>query len=224
MIKLYTEIADTPLKRELGLMNRKIMAQNSGMLFTFNYPEYLRFWMHNTYIPLDIGFIDNKGKLLQIEEMHPLSMKTIASNHKCRYALEVNKGWFKKNNVKVGAYIKGLGIKLSQDMPVENPPANPEIPPANPEVQLNKSFKDILTDADIRGEKLTIIYQTKNGIVLPPKDISPPFEFVKDKEGKADAIVKAWDEQTAGWKSFIIDNIIDLEHKNKNLAGEITGK
>jgi predicted DNA-binding transcriptional regulator YafY len=81
---------------------------------------------------------------------------------------------------------------------------------------------DILQDADLKGEKLTILYQTKDGIMLPPKDISPPFEFVKDKEGKTDAIVKAWDEQKASWKSFIIDNIIDLELKNKenqNVAG-----
>ncbi len=50
---------------------------------------------------------------------------------------------------------------------------------------------------------------------MPPKTISPPFEFEKDAEGHHDSIVKAWDNQTGGWKSFIIDNIVLLEEKDK---------
>ena len=52
---------------------------------------------------------------------------------------------------------------------------------------------------------------------MPPKTISPPFEFDKDEDGVNDAIVKAWDEQTGGWKSFIIDNILNIEKENKGI-------
>ena len=208
-------------------MDRKYLGHNSGMLFRFPFPTKLAFWMRDTYIPLDIAFLDDSGKILQIEEMVPLSTKSVRSNNNCRYALEVNKGWFKENGVKIGdtvggEYIRrlkraqtdpfGLGIDFGTLDPTQ-PQQQQSQPPQNPVVQLNRSFKDILTDAEAKGKELNIIYQTKKGIVLPPKVISPPFEFVEDEDGRADAIVKAWDNQTAGWKSFIIDNIISLEEK-----------
>ena len=66
--------------------------------------------MANTYIPLDIAFFDDDGKIFQIESMTPLSTKKISSNKPCRYALEVNRGWFRDNNIRVGNYIGGVGI------------------------------------------------------------------------------------------------------------------
>jgi uncharacterized membrane protein (UPF0127 family) len=94
MKKLKIELADTPSKRELGLMGRKKLAQNNGMLFKFPESNVLSFWMKNTYIPLDIAFLDDNGRIVQIESMNPLSTRTTSAKQPCRYALEVNKDWF----------------------------------------------------------------------------------------------------------------------------------
>jgi len=110
MKQLRVEVADTYPKREYGLMNRKKLAEDQGMLFKFPYYNRLNFWMKNTYIPLDIAFINDEGVVLQIESMSPHSTKAVFSNYPCRYALEVNKGWFNKNDVKEGSIIVGEGI------------------------------------------------------------------------------------------------------------------
>jgi uncharacterized membrane protein (UPF0127 family) len=106
--KLYIELADTPIKRAKGLMYRKTMGDNHGMLFDFKNKEYCTFWMKNTYIPLDVAFLSDNGTVLQIESMSALNTKKYSSKIPCRYALEVNYGWFKKNNVKVGTKINGI--------------------------------------------------------------------------------------------------------------------
>lgn len=230
MKRLFIELADSPQKRSYGLMGRKYLAPNSGMLFKFPYQDNLNFWMANTYIPLDIAFFNDDGKVLQIESMVPLSTRAIVSHKPCRYALEVNGGWFKDNGIKVGSHIGGVGIsdlsKMAQMIPSmtdatmipPDPALAPEQRPSmpNPDVKLDLSFKEMMERAHLQGKDLIAIYQTKGGIVLPPKVISPPFTFEEDADGRHDAIVKVWDNQTAGWKSFIIDNIISLEEKDKS--------
>jgi hypothetical protein len=81
------------------------------------------------------------------------------------------------------------------------------------------SIKDRLKKADLEGKDLTVIYQTKSGITLPPKTISPPFEFEKNEDGRHEGVVKVWDNQTAGWKSFLVDNILSLEEVEKKEEG-----
>ena len=110
MKKLKIEIADTPNKRELGLMGRKNLDSDRGMLFKFPESQHLGFWMKNTYIPLDIAFLNEKGIVTQIEKMAPLSTRSIRSILPCKYALEVNKGWFDDNNIGIGDSIFGDGI------------------------------------------------------------------------------------------------------------------
>jgi len=229
MKKLHIELADTFSKREIGLMGRKTMANNHGMLFRFPHQRRLSFWMQNTYLPLQIAFLDDNGKILQIEEMVPMSTRAVQSRYECRYALEVNKGWFDNNNVSVGTVIGGHGFKsftkeaqtteeldLEEyglenggvyDLPVE------EAPPPEPNVQLFKSMKDIIEDAFVNGKKLIIVYQKKDGYILPPKTISDPHYFDTDEHGNYEAICKAWDEQDVQWKSFLIKNIIDIQEK-----------
>lgn len=219
MKHLYIELADSPEKRERGLMHRKRLSQNGGMLFKFTSVEYRSFWMQNTYIPLDIAFVDDNGKILQIETMVPLSTRAVSSKHSCRYALEVNKGWFKNNGVGVGDRIAGYGIKgykktaQAVDAPPLSDPATqqPPQPQPDPNVMLNKTTKQKLEEANRDGKSMIVIYQTKSQKTLPPKVISPPFNFEPDAEGMHDGVVKVWDEQTAGWKSFLVDNIISLE-------------
>ncbi|MFW5879491.1 MAG: DUF192 domain-containing protein [bacterium] len=251
MKKIFVELADTPIKRQQGLMGRKRLGANEGMLFKFPHYDRLVFWMSNTYIPLDIAFVDDEEKIFQIEEMVPLSTKKIESDMDCCYALEVNKGWFSKNNVNIGSKVKGLNdlFKNARRIPhwgiVEgqaidplgnadvgqvnqvnqinqidsNPPVNSELEDnssINPEledVQVNMTYRDIIEDANIRGNSLIMVYTKKDNFTLPPKIISPPFLFGTTMEGKVNGLITCWDEQDATWKSFLIDNIIDLEKK-----------
>ena len=99
MKRLFVELANTHLSREQGLMGRKKLANNHGMLFDFPHQTRLSFYMRNTYIPLDIAFINEDGVVTEIRSMIPLNTNPIVSKEKCKYALEVNKGWFVKNNV-----------------------------------------------------------------------------------------------------------------------------
>lgn len=96
------EIAQTKDARKKGLMNRKKLDDNSAMIFIFSEPQILSFWMKNTQIPLSIAFIDSAGIITQIEKMKPYSLKHVNSKKKCCFALEVNMGFFKTNNIKPG--------------------------------------------------------------------------------------------------------------------------
>ncbi|MBN2435481.1 MAG: DUF192 domain-containing protein [Spirochaetes bacterium] len=102
-LKITAEIADTPSARAYGLMFREKLAEKEGMLFVFKVDDYLNFWMKNVTLPLSIAFIDSSGKICDIHEMKPLDASiSYLSSVPVRYALEVNQGWFKKNNVKKG--------------------------------------------------------------------------------------------------------------------------
>lgn len=100
---LIVEVAETPKELEKGLMGRKFLDKDKGMLFIFKREGIYPFWMKNTYIPLSIAFIDKNYKIVQIEDMEPfdtISLHTPFSPIK--YALEVNRGWFKRHNIKRG--------------------------------------------------------------------------------------------------------------------------
>lgn len=106
--KVTVEIADTDPKRSQGLMNRKLLAKNEGMLFVFPNSSYRSFWMKNTFIPLSIGYFDSQKKLVEIHEMEPVTsvmqvqIPRYDSQKPAQYALEMNRGWFKKNKIKLG--------------------------------------------------------------------------------------------------------------------------
>jgi len=100
---VQAELARTPSERERGLMFRREMAQDRGMLFVFPRPEALSFWMKNTYLPLSIAFLDENGTILNIEKMAPLDEFTRANSHgPARFALEVNQGWFAAKGIGPG--------------------------------------------------------------------------------------------------------------------------
>ena len=112
MRELKVEIADTPIKRARGLMGRKHMDHDSGMLFKFPSHQELKFWMKNTYLPLHIAFVEDDGTIAQIEEMVPLCTKAVVASKLYKFALEVNYGWFEKNQVMVGSKIRDLYSKM----------------------------------------------------------------------------------------------------------------
>ncbi len=98
----YVEVASTREERMLGLMYRDKLDKDHGMLFIYPQEQILSFWMKNTKIPLSIAFIGSDGIIMQIESMFPKSLIAHKSKDKVRYALEMEKGWFKKNNIKAG--------------------------------------------------------------------------------------------------------------------------
>lgn len=106
---IYTvEVANTQEKRSKGLMFRKKLPEDSGMLFVFSYEDYRYFYMKNTLIPLDIAFFDSQLKIVSIKQMEPLDETTVPSDKKAMYALEMNKDFFRKKGIKVGDQAKLL--------------------------------------------------------------------------------------------------------------------
>lgn len=99
--QLRLEWADVYQEREKGLMRRSHLPENSGMMFVFEEPKTYCFWMKNTLIPLSVGFIDAQGRLVQIAHMQPKSLQHHCAKQPVLYALEVNQGWFERNNVKL---------------------------------------------------------------------------------------------------------------------------
>ena len=105
--RLTVEIADKPAERSLGLMYRKSLPENMGMLFIYRRPGTMNFWMKNTYIPLSIAYIDTNGYIIAIFKMEPLNTKkSYTSPGPAIWALEVNQGWFEKNGVNVGDRVR----------------------------------------------------------------------------------------------------------------------
>ena len=105
-VVLKSEIADTFALIKKGLMFRKKVGENRGMLFVFKREGMRNFWMKNTYIPLSIAYINRNGVINEIYSMKPLDISiTYPSSLPAQYALEVNRGWFKKNNISVGCRI-----------------------------------------------------------------------------------------------------------------------
>ncbi|MEM9733020.1 MAG: DUF192 domain-containing protein [Pseudomonadota bacterium] len=98
------ELADDPDSRQTGLMNRRSMADKTGMLFRFNRTEEIAMWMKNTFIPLDMVFMDEAGKITHIHyNAVPQSLDIISSNGPVRYVLEINAGEAKAHGLQVGS-------------------------------------------------------------------------------------------------------------------------
>lgn len=103
--QIHVEVASNAAAREQGLMNRRSLALNSGMLFDFERPaEKVCMWMKNTLIPLSVAFMDNNGVILNIEDMQPQTETNHCSapNKSVRYALEMELGWFGQKHIGPG--------------------------------------------------------------------------------------------------------------------------
>jgi uncharacterized membrane protein (UPF0127 family) len=99
---LEVEIARTKKQRGKGLMFREELGWNEGMLFIFQGDQDLSFWMKDTSIPLSIAFLDNGGVVVDIYDMQPFSLDPVRSTRKCRYAIEVNRNFFRDAGLTVG--------------------------------------------------------------------------------------------------------------------------
>jgi len=110
--KVTIEVARTFSSRKRGLMFRESLPEDRGMLFVYPEPDKLSFWMENTKVPLSIAFVDDHGKILQIEDMRPLDRGSVPSKYEVRYALEMNQGWFERAGVAVGDTLEGFERKV----------------------------------------------------------------------------------------------------------------
>lgn len=102
---LDVKIADNDETRQQGLMYVKELDKDSGMLFIFDHEEILDFWMKNTLIPLDIMFIDNNKKIINIEKGLPCEKdpcKIYSSKLPAKYVVEANLGYSERNNITLG--------------------------------------------------------------------------------------------------------------------------
>jgi hypothetical protein len=102
-ISLNLSIAETPAQWQKGLMKIKKMKENNGMLFIFPKENYRLFWMKDTYISLDLIYLDKNKKIVEINQNNkPMNEDTIKVKEKAKFVLEVNAGFVKKHNIKIG--------------------------------------------------------------------------------------------------------------------------
>lgn len=105
-VPLKIEVVQSDEARAKGLMFREELPEDQGMLFVFPNEHTLSFWMRNTFIPLDIAFINANGKIVDIQRMEPLDeSKSYISAAPALYALEVNAGWFERHKLKEGSQV-----------------------------------------------------------------------------------------------------------------------
>ncbi len=105
---IRAEVARTPEQRATGLMHRRELGANDGMLFVFEQAGVQCFWMRNTLVPLSIAFLADDGRIVNIADMQPQSEQSQCSAQPVRHALEMNQGWFARRGVRAGAAISGL--------------------------------------------------------------------------------------------------------------------
>lgn len=106
-ITLKVEVAATHEERLLGLMHRKKLPENKGMLFIYPFERTIKLWMKNTSLPLSVAFLNKNKKIINIEKMEPNQTTFIyKSKDLALYAVEVNQGWFEINKISVGDSFK----------------------------------------------------------------------------------------------------------------------
>ncbi|MDP3440084.1 MAG: DUF192 domain-containing protein [Azonexus sp.] len=106
--RIEAEVAANDPHRQLGLMNRQAMPTQRGMLFVFPQNNTHCMWMRNTLLPLSVAFVDDAGKIINIEDMQPQTEDNHCARRPARYALEMNLGWFAQRGLKPGLKLNGL--------------------------------------------------------------------------------------------------------------------
>jgi hypothetical protein len=108
MYLIRAEVAADFAQRSRGLMHRRELAPNAGMLFLFDEPGAHCMWMKNTLIPLSVAFLDDGGEIINIADMTPHSEQAHCAARPARYALEMNRGWFAARGIKPGMRLGGI--------------------------------------------------------------------------------------------------------------------
>ena len=104
---IQAQVAQTPDQRATGLMFRRDMPANEGMLFIFEQPAGQCFWMKNTLLPLTAAFIADDGRIVNLADMKPQSTDSHCSTRPVRYVLEMHQGWFARRGIQAGFKLSG---------------------------------------------------------------------------------------------------------------------
>jgi uncharacterized protein len=105
--EIMAEIAATQRELATGMMHRKEMGENEGMLFILPIPQQASFYMRNTYVPLSVAYIDTEGTILEIHDLQPLNEEPVPSkSERVHFVLETKQGWFERNQVSIGNVIR----------------------------------------------------------------------------------------------------------------------
>jgi len=107
MYRIDAQLASTPPSREIGLMFRREMPQQEGMLFAFSVPAVQCFWMKNTLLPLTAAFVADDGTIVNLVDMQPQTTNSHCSTKPVRFVLEMNQGWFAHRGFKAGTRLGG---------------------------------------------------------------------------------------------------------------------
>ena len=107
MHQIDAQVARTPEQRQIGLMMRKEMPQQEGMIFVIEQASQQCFWMKNTLLPLTAAFVADDGRIVNMADMKPQTEEAHCSGEPVRYVLEMNKGWFAKKGIKPGDKLSG---------------------------------------------------------------------------------------------------------------------
>jgi len=107
--QLDVALATDEAAREQGLMKRKTLGANEGMLFIFPSPQRVAFWMKDTSLPLSIAYLTSGGRIVEMHDLEPFNEHSILSSSSAIvYALEAPRGWFTDHQVLPGDLITGL--------------------------------------------------------------------------------------------------------------------
>jgi uncharacterized membrane protein (UPF0127 family) len=104
-IQVYVARSDE--ERALGLMHRRELPADEGMLFMCDRIAVQRFWMKDTPLPLSIAFLEEDGTILKIADLEPHDLESESSGHPVRFVLEVNQGWFRERGIAPGTRFEG---------------------------------------------------------------------------------------------------------------------
>ncbi len=107
MHRIDAQVAQTPRERQVGLMHRKSMPVQEGMLFVFDTSQVQCFWMKNTLLPLSAAFVADDGTVVNLVDMKPETTDSHCSTKPVRFVLEMNQGWFKARSIKAGFKLSG---------------------------------------------------------------------------------------------------------------------
>lgn len=100
-------VARNDEERALGLMHRRELPEDEGMLFMCDECAVQKFWMKDTPLPLSIAFIEDDGTILKIADLEPHDLEAESSEHPVRFVLEVNQGWFDARGIEPGVRLTG---------------------------------------------------------------------------------------------------------------------
>ncbi|MFT3829636.1 MAG: DUF192 domain-containing protein [Opitutaceae bacterium] len=108
------QFAVLPNEQQRGLMERTTLGADDGMIFVYQQPQQMSFWMRNTLVPLDIGFFDAKGELREVRQMFPRDERSVKSHGaELQFAIEMNQNWYRDRGVKPGARLDMAAVKAA---------------------------------------------------------------------------------------------------------------